>query len=876
MKRDLQKHREAAERFTKSLSLQDKIEVFYGTNEMRESLGLPQLDFSAEAAHGVQARHDQSFDAGEPSFTTIFPNPVGMAASFDKELMHDIGEVVGIETRSLANEGLHNGLCPFAPTVDMERDPRWGRNEEAYGEDPHLTSRMAGEYIRGMAGDDQEFVRCGATLKHFYGNNVEYNRFISDSRMPEDLKEDYYLRVFKEIVEYAQPLSVMTSYNLINGTAATFNPEVKSCLKDKGVPFVVSDAATLKLAVDSQHTAENDTDALKKAFDAGVDMFLEDAKYERPILEEAIKKGIVTEQDLETAVINRLTVYSALGLMKEDRGEDGCSRAFPKDVYNIDRVDTDDSRRLARRAAAESVVLLKNEGMLPVDAADGRKKFAFGPFVDRYPLDWYGGISSHNVTFCEGMKLPGDEFFPLVRIVLGGNTGDMAGTGVGTDAGDMAGAGVGTDVGDMAGGHGDKKYAGIRDGRVVPVSREDAELFRIMLWDESRITIRSVSTGKILTSIPPEKHIVNSETAPESFILYANANDAFSWFTNEAFQFIDDEGEVLRFTPENALHFWEDSRIRGIRNHDGERYVSFETVKCVENMLQDTISEYGLSMDSEIFACFGLHPIVNCKEERDRESIELPPFQRAVVRELRKSFDNIALVLIANAPVAVTEEDEAAEIKSILWTAFGSEELGNGLADVIKGSISPAGRLSQTWYKDDTQLADIEDYDIRKTGMTYLYMKDVPLYRFGYGLTYTTFEVDFLEEKPVNGACDEAGENEYEASVVEKHVNGACDDAGENGCEVYDAESSRVVSAENIRVRVKNTGSFTSDFVVTIYQSEDGELFIYDNDRTGRDVRGRKIPAGSRLVYFERVHDIRPGEDDTVEVVYRFLNNYTK
>ena len=190
MKRDLEFHRKRAEAFTEKLSLQDKINVFYGTAEDWERLGLSMLDFAAEAAHGVQARHDQSFDLGEPICTTVFPSPIGMAASFDKELMHHIGEVVGTETRSLFNEGLHNGLCPFAPTIDMERDPRWGRNEEAYGEDPHLASRLAGEYVLGMAGDDPDYVRCGATLKHFYANNVENKRFMSDSRMPEDLKEE--------------------------------------------------------------------------------------------------------------------------------------------------------------------------------------------------------------------------------------------------------------------------------------------------------------------------------------------------------------------------------------------------------------------------------------------------------------------------------------------------------------------------------------------------------------------------------------------------------------------------------------------------------------------------------------------------------------
>ena len=250
-------------------------------------------------------------------------------------------------------------------------------------------------------------------------------------------------------------------------------------------------------------------------------------------------------------------------------------------------------------------------------------------------------------------------------------------------------------------------------------------------------------------------------------------------------------------------------KIKGIINPDGKMALSFETVKDVETILSETIAQNNLNSDTDIFACFGLHPIVNMKEERDRESIELPPFQRAVLRKLRHTFRNIVLVLIGNGPIAVAEEDEAPEIRSILWSAFGCEEIGNGLADVITGKVSPAGRTSQTWYRDDSQLGDIEDYDIRKTGMTYLYMTEKPLYRFGYGLSYTTFESEL------------------------------------NGTEIH----------------VKNTGSVTSDHVIQIYKSPDGEYFLYDNDRNCRDVSGREIPTGSRLVFFERLHDVKPGEE---------------
>ncbi|SNU06978.1 beta-glucosidase [Lachnospiraceae bacterium] len=812
MIRDISYHKKIAEEFVAHLSFEEKMIARYGSFEDKMKLGLPYIDFSGEAAHGVQARHDQDFDKGAPVYTTIFPNPIGMAATFDKKLMHDIGEVVGTESRSLVNEFLHNGICALAPTVDMERDPRWGRNEEAYGEDPHLTSRLAGEYILGMAGDDEKYVRCGATLKHFYANNAENNRYTSDSRMSEELKQDYYLRVFKEIIEYAQPMSVMTSYNRINGVTATFNPEVKELLREWGVPFIVSDAFTLLRAVDLQHKAEDGVDAIRKAFDADVDFFMEDWSFEIPAMKEAVEKGVVTEADIDRALINKLTALSMLGVMPDCLNADGSSKAFPKSEYNMSRVDTEESRTLSRESASESVVLLKNDGMLPI--SDSENTFLFGPMIDRWPLDWYSGVTSHKVTLKEGMNRTGDELMPYVRIRLSGDSKS-------------------SENADYAGLDENAKYAGLDDKKLVPVKKEDAELFRIMLWDDSRITIKAVSTGKLLTTIKPEAGIVNFVNESGDYELFANADDAFSWFANEAFQLIDEAGEALHFTEENAICFWEDNRIKGIRNNDGSMKMVFETVENVPDMIDKTVREFSIGEDASIVACFGLHPIVNCKEERDRDSIELPPFQRAVLKELRKRFSSISLLLLANAPVGILEESEADEIRSILWSAFGSEELGNGLADVVYGRKSPAGRLPQTWYKGDYQLADIEDYDIKKNGMTYLYMTEEPLYRFGFGLTYSEFEVEFLKADAPADVNDD--------QVMNKDV-------------------------KSYRIRIKNIGNCTSDYVVQIYQSPDGETYLYGEDRTGRDVQGRKIPVGSRLVAFERVKDAEPGAEIIISV----------
>ena len=771
MIRDLSYHRKKAEEFVSKMPLAHKLIAFAGRGSEFADIGLPRFDTGGEAAHGVQARHDQSFDVdlGGPQYTTIFPNPIGMAAMWDKELMRKIGDVVGTEARSLHNEGLNSALCFFAPTIDMERDPRWGRNEEAYGEDPHLTSRMAGEYIRGMAGEDPVYMRAGAMLKHFYGNNVENDRSQQNSEISDKLKEEYYLRVFREICEYAEPLSVMSSYNHVNGTPSTFNPEIKDKLKEWGIVAVYCDGGALMMTVDKQKAAKTYEEAVAKGIRAGQDGFLDDPAVCREGMRKALEDGLLTEAELDRAIINRITIYSILGLMDEKEP------VYKKEDYNITKVNTEASRSLSRLASAESVVLLKNNGAAPVK---NREICLFGPFADRNPLDWYSGVNDHPVTIREGLSSDYDvkacsNLFPQVKLVLA-----------------------------------DGRYAGLDGMRLVPVDAGQAEVFDIMLWDHCRITLRAKSNGKLLTSRPPEQKIMNSEETDRGLTLNAYADEAFSWFVDEAFCLVDQDRKEIVFTPEDALHFYEDSRIAGMMNKDGFLALSFERVIGVEEQLEKITASFGTKLPA--VCCFGLHPMVNGKEERDRISIELPPFQRAVLDRITRSYGNCILLINSNSPVAIVPEQSSDRIGAILWAPFGSEEYGNGIGDILSGRLSPAGRLPQTWYRSDADLPDITDYDIEKNEMTYLYMKSKkPLYRFGYGLSYGS-----VEER-----IDAIGEGE-------------------------------------VAVIMKNVGEVCTDHVVEVYQNASGDYALYADD----------LPQGYRLVAFTRVKALAPGEERRVKI----------
>ena len=214
----------------KEMTVEEKLGYLASSSPDLPRLGIPGVSVGGEAAHGVEGRNDQN-GLGKPDVTTSFPQPIGMSASWDPELIRQAGEITGTEARVVWHRHQGHGLSRWAPTVDLERDPRWGRNEEGYGEDPVLTGKMAGAYIRGMQGDDPKYLRCAATLKHFYGNNTEVGRGWKNSSIDPRNKYELYLEPFRRCIEDGGAEGIMTAYNKINGTIGILNPEVTDILK---------------------------------------------------------------------------------------------------------------------------------------------------------------------------------------------------------------------------------------------------------------------------------------------------------------------------------------------------------------------------------------------------------------------------------------------------------------------------------------------------------------------------------------------------------------------------------------------------------------------------------------------------------------------
>ena len=277
------------------MTVEEKIECLTTSCPDMERLGVSRFGFGGEAAHGVEARHDQKFNKGNPVKTTSFTQPIGMSGSFDRDLIRECGCVVGKESRAVMVEAPGRGLSRWAPTIDMERDPRWGRTEEGYGEDPYLAGEMSSGYIRGMRGDDPFYIMSAATLKHFYANNTEQDRSTVSASIDERNKHEYYLEPFRKAVVEGGAEALMTAYNEINGIPAILNDEVLKIAKDEwGLVHAVADGGDFSQTVTMHKFFESHAETCAAALKAGVDSFPDDPELIIAAGREAMERGLMT------------------------------------------------------------------------------------------------------------------------------------------------------------------------------------------------------------------------------------------------------------------------------------------------------------------------------------------------------------------------------------------------------------------------------------------------------------------------------------------------------------------------------------------------------------------------------------------------------
>ncbi|MGY5484658.1 glycoside hydrolase family 3 C-terminal domain-containing protein [Paenibacillus sp. ALE2] len=680
------------------LTLEEKIESMLQYQPAIDRLGVAAYKHGTEAAHGIAW-------LGE---ATSFPQPVGLACTWDTELMRQIGSVIADEARVYyRRDPKLNGLTLWAPTVDMERDPRWGRNEEAYGEDPYLTGELSKELVKGIQGDHPVYLKAVATLKHFLGNNNEVDRGIGSSSIdPRNLRE-YYLKAFEKPFTEGGAQSMMTSYNLINGTPATLYHGVNDIVRGEwGMDgFVVSDAGDVMGIVNDHQYYDSHTPGVAESIRAGIDSITDDAEFSKQAIREALEQGSLQEEDLDRALFHTFRVRFRLG--EFDPAADN-----PYASIGEESLMTEQARELSLRAAREQIVLLKNEQkLLPLNPAQCGKIAVIGSHGNEVFRDWYSGTLPYWVTPLEAIRAKLERGGAEERVVY-------------SDAKDRVTLRASTDGAKLiVNSSGDMRLS--QDGEPTVLTVTD--------WGYGSVTLHDEHLGTYVTS--------DEET------LRVTADEAYGWYVKEVFGLTPvEQGEHLWTTwngkpviagTEGSLNVMESATPAPSATDSNHTTFRIETVS---DGLAEAIAAAQAADTAIVFV--GNHPLINGKEENDRPGLELAASQQRLIEEVYRVNPNTIVVLTGSYPFAIPWLQE--HIPAIVYTSHAGQEHGTAIADVLFGDYAPAGRLNMTWVQNEDQLGDIRNYDIIRGGRTYQYFEGEPLYPFGHGLTYSPFEYSDL------------------------------------------------------------------------------------------------------------------------------------
>ncbi|GAA1276168.1 glycoside hydrolase family 3 C-terminal domain-containing protein [Sphaerisporangium rubeum] len=668
------------------LTLDEKLGLLHQYQAAVPRLGVGPFRTGTEALHGLAWLGP----------ATVFPQAIGLASTWDPDLVREVGSATGEEVVAFhRKDPAGAGLNVWAPVVNPLRDPRWGRNEEGYSEDPWLTGVMGTSFARGLRGEHR-VLRTAPTLKHFLAYNNETDRCVTSSNLPPRVLHEYELAAFRPAVQAGAAVSLMPSYNLVNGRPAMLSPLINDVVRGwtPGDLLVVSDAYAPANLTGLQDYYEDPPAAYAAAVRAGTDSFTQDD--DRPEatlghLRTALTRGLLDEDDVDIAARHALSIRFRLGEFDP---------ATPYDDITEEVVNRPEHQALARRAATRSFVLLKNDGVLPLR---GPVKVAvIGQLADTLMEDWYSGTLPYAVTaraglaerceteFCEGVD----------RVALHAPGGPV------TAAEDLGGGPL-----------------TVRHG-----AEPRTTWFDLFDWGGGAYALRAVANGRYV-SAGDDGVLVNDQPGPNG------------WEVRQTFRLDERPRGALalrHISTGRHVELAKDGTLRLAEDPDAAVVLTLEPVASGA----EAAAELAARSDVAVVVA-GDHPLVNGRETEDRADLALPPAQEALVRAVHAANPATVLVVSSGYPFAVPALH--AELPAILWSSHGGQEYGHALADVLFGDADPAGRLTQTWYRSARELPDLFDYDIIATDATYMYYRGTPLYPFGHGESYARFAYSGLE-----------------------------------------------------------------------------------------------------------------------------------
>lgn len=779
-----------ASELLEAMTLEEKISLLSETAPEIQRLNIAAYNYGNEALHGLV----------RPGKATVFPQAIALGATFNPELIQEMAVAISDEARAKHNasggkmdkyslKGRSSGtLTVWSPTINMARDPRWGRTAETYGEDPFLTSQTGVAFVKGLQGDDPKHIKVAATPKHFAANNEEDNRFSCKAEIPERWLHDYYLQPFRKAVTEGKCLSVMSSYNAINGVPSTANHWLLTDMLRNQWGFngyVVSDCGAISHLYDRHNYVGSLEEAAAAALNAGCDLECGSwctypYVYEN-YTNKALEAGLIEEATIDTAVARILRGRFLLGLF--DPIESGPYGHITEEVIGSKK-----HQELALEICRQSIVLLKNDPvngkkLLPIDRNKTKSIAVVGPNADVLQFGDYSGIPLNEaVAPLQGIiNKVGDKVKVNPAVWIPQNVGsytipkdyfyldkekkDRGIAGEYYSNTNMEGAPTAkradeqlnfewinqppdpnVPVGKFSG-----RWSGYLDIRITGKYR-----FDLNVSDGVRFYV----DGKLLIDHwveKSDKRFAQEEGEKnqwdQSIFIKARKDTASVWLK---------KGKMV---PVKVEFFHEAGEAKAILN--------WETPPVPKDEI--FADEIKAAANSElVIAVLGLGKQIEM-EGRDKKNLDLPADQIAMVKAIQKVNNNIVILLINGSPVAISDLDENQPAIVEAW--YPGEQGGNGIADVLFGDYSPSGRLPLTFYKSDRQLPPMDDYDVSK-GRTYLFMKEKPLYPFGFGLSYTQFGYQDLK-------VEKDGQNEETVLRVVFNLSNTGNYNGDEVAQVY-------------------------------------------------------------------------------------------
>ncbi|HEY5810282.1 MAG TPA: glycoside hydrolase family 3 C-terminal domain-containing protein, partial [Povalibacter sp.] len=733
---------ERAADLVKRMTLEEKVSQLGDQAAAVPRLGVPAYGWWNEALHGV----------ARAGAATSFPQAIALSATFDPKLMHEVATVISDEARAKHHEFLrrdqhqrYQGLTFWSPNINIFRDPRWGRGQETYGEDPWLTSRMGVAFVTGMQGDDPKYRKVDATAKHYaVHSGPEADRHHFDVHPDERDLYETYLPAFRALVVEGKVASVMGAYNRVYGESASASTLLlQKTLRDewgfKG--YVVSDCDSIDDIWKTHKIVATAPEAAALGVLRGCDL---DCGRTYEELLPAVKQGLVKESDIDVVLKRLMLSRFQLGMF-----DPPAQVKWAQIPYSVNQAPAHDE--LARKATQSSIVLLKNSGVLPLSKNIGSIA-VIGPTADDVMslLGNYYGTPAAPVTILQGIR---QAVSPTTKVLYSRGADLVEGREDPNAVPLIDAAYLRPMAGSSQQGLKGEYFRGTDFAGKPVLTRVDPTVsFR---WEYLSPTDDLVARGEIPASeaVPADEFSVrwSGQLLPPATGKYqfkVAGDDGFRLFVND--KLVIDHWVGGKRDPEERsaevdlvankpvsirLEYFEEKR---------EAQIRLSWVRPNAKPLFDEALEMAKVSDAVVFVG-GLTAEIEGEEMRvhypgfsggDRTDLRLPSSQQKLLEALQASGKPVVLVLTTGSALAVDWAQQKLPAIVVAW--YGGQRAGTGLADVLFGDVNPAGRLPVTFYKETEKLPAFDDYSMKNR--TYRYFTGEPLYPFGHGLSYTKFE----------------------------------------------------------------------------------------------------------------------------------------